>query len=324
VNRRRVVLCALALVALCISLKVEAQQDKVYVIGWISPQKLTAQGIYSMTVVRAGLRERGWVEGSNFVLFRRDAGGDPTRLDAAVAEIIQLKPDVIVTFGLAAMAARRATETIPIVIAGITDPVNLGLVPSLARPGGNVTGVSLGEFLRGKLMQIFKEMVPEMRRVAILDDVGHLKRPLRTTEIPPALGLEVTTFTIESRRHLEQVFVSISRGQFDAVYAPGGDVTYAGRHFIGEQALKLRLPSYIANASATEVDGLLFSYTANIDWHLRRIPIYVDRILRGAKPADLPIEQSDEFDLTINLKTAKALGLTIPPSMLLRANRVIE
>jgi putative ABC transport system substrate-binding protein len=258
--------------------------------------------------------------------------GRPDREPGLAAELVRLKVDIIVvTAGdVTIQAAKNATKTIPIVMVGAgADPVEAGLVESLARPGGNVTGITLlNTELGGKRLELLKEVVPKLARVAVLYDPANPVTVLETKEVlrVAARALEVTVRSWEVRAadDFERVFAALRKERPDGLYvAGGGPLLNVNRKRIADFALKSRLPSMYQSKEAVDAGGLM-SYGVNLADSYRRVAYYVDRILKGAKPADLPIEQPTKFELVINLKTAKALGLTIPPVVMMRAEKVVK
>jgi len=278
---------------------------------------------------REALRELGYVEGQNIVIEWRPAKGKLERLPELAAELVRLKVDCIVAVGLGPTGiAKRATTTIPIVMGNASgDPVQHGLVASLARPGGNVTGViSVSSDLAGKRLEILKETLPKVSRVAILwiPTSPSAAYHVRETEVAARkLGVQLQSLEVRSRDDLESAFRSAGKRSADAliVVSPGGMGRYRKR--ILDLAVKTRLPVMYTGSRWVRRGGLM-SYGTNSRELRRRAATYVDKILKGAKPADLPVEQPTKFDLVINLKTAKALGLTIPPAVLLQATKVIK
>jgi putative ABC transport system substrate-binding protein len=273
------------------------------------------------------LSELGWVEGRTVAVEYRWAEGRPERYAEIAADFVRLKVDVIVTVASAVPAVKQATSVIPIVFALAIDPVRGGLVASLARPGGNVTGISnQGYDLAGKRLELLREVRPNLRRVAILANVGFPESVLEMGEVEVAaraLGLEVAKLEIRRAEDIGPVFEA-NNGQADALYVVVDALVAANRTRIITFALAARLPA-IFNTGAYVVEaGGLMSYGPNFLDLYTRTAEYVDRILRGTKPADLPIQQPTKFDLVINLTTAKALGLTVPPALLARADEVIE
>jgi putative ABC transport system substrate-binding protein len=278
--------------------------------------------------VLQGLRDLGYVEGQNFVLVDRYAEGQQERLPELAVELVRLEVDIIVaTTSGAARAAKDATRTIPIVMAGGGDPVGLGLVASLARPGGNVTGPSMmNTEIVGKRMQLLKEVVPGLVRVAVLTNSVNPIHAIFWRETEPAareLGLELQPVEARVPEDFEVAFAAATRGQAGALSAFDDALTYNYRTRVVALAAASRLPALYGYREFPDEGGLM-SYGANLLSHYRRAADYVDKILRGAKPGDIPVEQPTKFDLIINLVTAKALGLTVPPTLLARADEVIE
>ena len=277
---------------------------------------------------RQGLRELGYVEGKNIVIVWRDAGGKPDRQRALAVELVRLKIDVLVTTGSGATrAAKEATATIPIVMAQDPDPIGNGFVASLARPGGNITGLSnLGPELSGKRLELLTEVVPRLTRVAVF---GTSTFPgnaqiLKETELAAGtLRVQLQYFDILDPKDFETAFRGASKGRAEAVLVLAGQVFTSQRTQLADLAVKNRLPA-IYYATEFVEDGGLMTYGANRADLARRAALYVDKILKGAKPADLPVEQPTKFEFIINLKAAKQIGLTIPPNVLARADRVIK
>ena len=280
---------------------------------------------------RQGLRDLGYVEGRNLVIEYRDAEGKPERLATSAAELVALNVDVIVSPGtLASLAAKRATATIPIVVPTIGDPVADGLVKSLAQPGGNVTGLSnLTNDLIGKCMQLLKEAVPGATRVAVLTHPGSATAKTdkdfatRAQAAGRSLGFVVQLIVAGRPVDLDRAFAEMSRWRATALVVMPYATLLQERARIVALAAKQRLPAVYAYRENVVAGGLM-SYGADLADQFRRSAAYVDRILKGAKPADLPVEQPTKFELIINLKTAKALGLTIPQTLLLRADEIIR
>jgi len=306
-------------------LAAEGQQTgKVWRIGVlsVSPQP-TPRG----DAFRQGMRDLGWVEGQNWVSETRWADGKPERLPALATELVRLSVDLIVTVGTpAARAAKQATQTIPIVMAASGDAVGVGLVATLARPGGNVTGLSfLGRELGAKHLELLKETVPAMSRVAVLWDTtiggAALKQTIESSA--SALGLRLQPLEARSADDYRAAFSAMSRARAEGLVVLPMGTAFTHRALIAELTAKHRLPAVYGDASYVEVGGLM-SYGPNVlDLH-RRAATYVDKILRGAKPADLPVEQPTKFEFVLNLRTTKTLGLTIPQSVLVRADEVIQ
>ena len=322
-------LCAM-LFALCMS--AEAQQPtKVPRIGYLSntdpaTDSARAEGI------RLALRELGYIEGQNIAIEYRYAEGKVDRGPEHAAELLRLKVDIIVVASGDPWirAAKNATKTIPIVMMGLgSDPVKAGFVESLARPGGNVTGLTaLNTELGGKRLELLKEAVPKLSRVAVLYDPAIPGSLHEVKELLPAdaraLKLTIQPWEIRAVDDFEKVFAALNKQRPDGLYAlTAGPVMRPNRKRIVGFALKSRLPSMYQNKEAVDAGGLM-SYGADLADSYRRVAYFVDRILKGAKPADLPVEQPTKFELVINLKTAKQIGLTIPQSMLYRADKVIK
>jgi putative ABC transport system substrate-binding protein len=272
------------------------------------------------------LRELGWIEGRTVTIAYRWAEGRTERYAEIAGELVRLKVDVIVTAGGAVVAAKQASSVIPIVFAVAADPIGSGLVASLARPGGNVTGLSVQQTdLAGKRLELLREVVPGLRRLAIMANVGNSGAVLGMREVQGtagALGLDVETLEIRRAEDIAPAFGAL-KDRADALFVVTDPLTDTNRVRINSLALAARLPTMHGFREFVEAGGLM-SYGANFPDLFRRAGDYVDKILRGAKPADIPVEQPTKFDLVINLATAKALGLTIPESFLLRADEVIE
>jgi putative ABC transport system substrate-binding protein len=293
-------------------------------------------GSYPQTVshlldaFRQGLRELGWVEGQNVLIEYRYAEGNLDRLPALAGELVRLKVDVILAaVETAAIAAKQATTTIPIVMAtGGTDPVRSGLVASLGRPGGNVTGLAAfaGPEISGKQLQLLKEVMPTAGRVAVLwnsSNPATVPHWRETERAAGALGVTLLSLDVRGPRDYEGAFSAMTTWRAAAVLALADAVTFTYRNQTVGLAAKSRLPGMYAFREFVAAGGLM-SYGASVSDMFRRAATYVDKILKGAKPADLPVERPTKFELVINMKTAKALGLTIPPSVLLQADQVIE
>jgi len=280
-------------------------------------------------VFRQALRDLGYVEGKNIVIEYRYAEGKLDRLPELAAELVRSKVDVLVAaFDSGVRAAKNATNTIPIVMAGVgTDPVEAGLVESLARPGGNITGVTLlAVETSSKRPELLKEIVPKLARLAVLYDPanrGNLLEVKQVQTVARPLGFTVRSWEVRDADGFEKVFAALSKERPDGLYVAGGPLMNANGGRIARFALKTRLPSVYDRKEAVDAGGLM-SYGANRVEPLHRAAMYVDKILKGAKPADLPVEQPTKFELVINLKTAKQIGLTIPQSMLYRADKVIK
>ncbi|HSE85961.1 MAG TPA: ABC transporter substrate-binding protein, partial [Candidatus Binatia bacterium] len=283
--------------------------------------------------IRLALRERGYIEGQNIVIEYRYAERKQDRSPDLAAELVRLNVDIIVVGGGASWirAAKNATKTIPIVMIGVgIDPVEAGLIDSLARPGGNVTGItSLSSELGGKRLELFKEAVPKLARVAVLYVPNINAATIREVkEVLPAvaraLGLTVRVWEVRAADDFERVFAALNKQRPNGLYVPGGGpLMFANEKRVADFALKSRLPSMFINKQSVEAGGLMY-YGADLTESYRRVAYFVDRILKGAKPADLPVEQPTKFELVINQKTAKQIGLTIPPEVLARASKLIK
>ena len=326
INRRTFVTGLGAMLAA--PLAAEAQQGgKVYRIAFLGTGSRSTQA-YRVDALRVGLRDLGYVEGKNIVIEYRYAAGKYDRLPDLAAELVSLKVDVIVTGGTqSTQAAMKATTTIPIVMVGTGDPLRSGLVASLARPGGNVTGVTqLGAEVAGKRLEVLKDAVPNVSRVAFLSNRANAShRPYFNDLQAAARGLRLTLQLVEVQgpNEFERAFADMMRERPDALIVTADSSHQLRQAWIVDFAAKWRPPAMYQLKEYVETGGLM-SYGASITDNYRGAATYVDKILKGAKPADLPVAQPTKFDLVINLKTAKALGLTIPPSLLLRADQVIE
>jgi putative ABC transport system substrate-binding protein len=324
---RRTFLCGLTLGMLALPVAAEAQQaGKVPRIGFLfygspgpSPE---------LDAFRQGLRELGYIEGQNITIEYRFASGRVGQLPELAAELVRLKLDVIVTPGTpGSVAAKQATSTIPIVFAGVADAVGAGLVADFARPGGNITGLtSISAELGGKRLELLKEVAPKASRVAVLFNPGDRSNVLVLKELQesaPALRLTLQPLGVRGPGEFEGAFVAMSRKRAHALFGAAGILTTGHRKTIVDLAAKSRIPAMWGERQCVEAGGLM-SYAVNFYDQVRRAATYVDKILKGAKPGDLPVEQPTKFELVINLKTAKSLGLTIPQSLLLRADEVIQ
>jgi len=323
-NRHRGLLVG-ALVLCAWPISAEAQpSSRIPRIGIISagswPNPLTAAFL-------KGLGELGWVEGQSIAIEYRWAEGRPDRYPVFAAELVRLKVDLIVAGGgeRGAQAAKLATSTIPIVAPVTADPVGAGLVASLARPGGNVTGLSMQNTeLSAKRLELLKEAFPKVTRVAVIHDPGAGMEQVRTTEAAGrSLGLKLNVLKVDRPEDFEDAFKAAKRERADALVILASSVLNTHRRRLVDLAAKHRLVAVYEHRLFSD-DGGLMSYGPDLQDMNRRAAIYVDKILRGAKPADLPIEQPTKFELVINLKTAKALGLTLPQSVLGRADEIIH
>jgi putative tryptophan/tyrosine transport system substrate-binding protein len=325
--RRREFITLLGGAAAAWPLSARAQQPgKLPTIGFLGSTTPTTESDRVAAFVQR-LRELGWIDGRNVAIEFRWAQGHTERFAEIATELLKLKVDVVVTYGTApVIAAKQATSVIPIVFAIAGDPVGNGLVASLARPGGNVTGLSAQiTDLAGKRLELLREVVPGLRRLAILADVGSPAVVLEMGEVQAAarmLGLIAATLEIRQAEDIAPAFDAL-KGRADALYVPPAPLGNTNRVRINALALGARLPTMHGSREDIEAGGMM-SYGPNFSDLFRRAADYVDKILRGAKPADLPVEQPTKFEMVINLKTAKALGLEIPPTLLARADEVIE
>ncbi|HEU4341227.1 MAG TPA: ABC transporter substrate-binding protein [Candidatus Binatia bacterium] len=321
----RLALSAL-LLALCVP--AEAQQPKnVPGIGYLAPASPSAMSA-RIKSFRQGLRELGYVEGKNIIIEYRYAEEKLDRLPALAAELLRLKVDIIVTGGpTSTHAAKEATATIPIVMTQDPDPVGNGFIASLARPGGNITGLSnLVSDLGGKLLELLKETVPKLSRVAVLGSstIPGYAQSRREVEVASgAFGVKLQYLDVLGPKDIETAFRAAAKGRADSLLVLASPVFFSQRSQIAELAVKSRLPAIYINPEYVEAGGLM-SYGASITDNYRRAATYVNKILKGAKPADLPVEQPTKFEFIVNLKAAKQIGLTIPPNVLARADRVIR
>ncbi len=309
-------------------LAADAQQSaRLRKIGFLTPTSPCVSYVY-LEVFRRGLRELGYTEGQNIAIECRSAEGKAGRLPDLAREIAHLGPDVIVAAdSSAAVAAKKATSAIPIAFANSADPVGVGLVGSIPRPGGNVTGLSLlAVELAGKRLELLKEALPKLSRVALLLYPAYAPDVLAATETQDAarkLGVRVQPREVRAPGEFAHAFSQMIREQADARLVPPSPLTNENRTRMVSLAAKNRLPAMFGLWESVDA-GDLMSYGTSLSDNFRRAATYVDKILKGAKPADLPVEEPTRFELVINLKTAKALGLTFPPSILIRADQVIQ
>ncbi len=304
----------------------QAQQPKkLPQVGFLIASSASAQQP-RLEAFKRGLRERGYTEGQNILLELRSGEGKPEQLSVAAAELVRLKLDIIVTGGPSStLAARIATNAIPIVMTADNDPVGEGLVASLARPGGNITGLStLGPELSGKRLELLKEIVPKLSRVAMFtSSVRRNASDLKEIDAAArALRLQLQNIELQSSNDVEAAFRTAIKGRAQAVLAQSSGVLLSQRAQIAELAVKNRLPAIYGREEFVEAGGLVHYAPSTSDLS-RRAATFVDKILKGTKPADLPVEQPMKFDLVINLKTAKQIGVTIPQWTLMKADRVI-
>jgi putative ABC transport system substrate-binding protein len=328
--RKTAGIIALLILGLLVTpLATDAQQTgKVHRIGFLG---ISTASNYAprIAALRQGLRDLGYIEGQNIVFEYRWAEGNSDRYHALITDLVRLKVDVIVTGSTATIrAAKEVTKTIPIVMAGGSAPLEAGLVPSLARPGGNITGVTSSNVeLGGKRLELLREVAPGVSRVAVLGLAGHASTPLSLKDVEDAgraLGLQLQAL-LARQEELDGALAAATRGQAGALLVLGGpmasDISSSTR--IADFAVKSRLPAISPYRPFADHGGLM-AYGMDLAILYRHAAVYVDKILKGANPADLPVEQPTKFELAINLKTAKAIGLTIPPSVLMRADEVIE
>jgi ABC-type uncharacterized transport system substrate-binding protein len=305
---------------------VAQQQTKVYRIGVLS--NATAPEVLPLwEAFRQGLRDRGWVEGKNVVIEYRWAEGRVERFPSLAAELVSLRPNLIVTVStLGARAAKQATSAIPIVMVYVGDPVEEGLVASLAQPGDNVTGLSFfaGPEIVGKYLELLKEAVPKVSRAAVLFHQATHPVFLREAQAAAqALAVKLQPLEVRSPNDLEDAFAAMTRGRANGLVVLPHPFTFAHARRIADLAAKKRLPAVYGFRESVEAGGLM-AYAANAPDMFRRAAVYVDKILKGAKPSELPVEQPTKFEFVINLKTAKQIGVTIPPNVRARADKVIK
>jgi putative ABC transport system substrate-binding protein len=325
--KKRITLWLLATLFLANVPLAEAQQTgKIFRIGFLDTS--TASGIAVLVeAFRQELSKLGWIEGKNITIEYRFAEQKPERLPELAADLVRLKVDLIVVAGnVSALVAKRATTTVPIVMASSGDPVAAGLIASLARPGGNVTGNSgLGPQLNTKRLEVLKDAIPKLARVGLLRPAGGSDRQLKDLR-PAALALKLKLEEIETQRDakgLDSAFQTAKQKQVGAIMTTEATSFFTERKRIVELAGKYRLPAIYYQKEFVDEGGLMF-YGADFDDLYRRAAVYVDKILKGAKPADLPVQQATKFEFIINLKAAKQIGLTLSPEFLARANRVIR
>ena len=303
------------------------QTGKVYRIGVLETMSATLNTV-NLDAFRQGLRELGYVEGRDFVIEYSSADGRPERFPGLATELVRLKVDLIMTQGTpAVLAAEKATGSIPIVMATSADPTGRGIVSSLARPGGNVTGLStIAVELDGKRLELLKEAIPPIVRIGLLTNFSSPASASRWRQMEGAaraLGLEPQLLDVRAPEDLARAFDTAIKQRADAIVVLNNTLTQTNSRRIVDLSAKHRLPSIFVSREFVDAGGLM-AYGPNFTDLYRRAATYVDKILKGAKPADLPIEQPTQFELVVNLKTAKALGLTIPPAVLARADEIIE
>jgi putative tryptophan/tyrosine transport system substrate-binding protein len=330
--KRKIFSFALCVSLLVLELSAEAQQPKKvprvgFLLQRVSPTPTTPDSFAD--AFRQGLRDLGYIEGKNILVEYRYADGKRDRTPSQVAELVQLKVDVLVVRSLSAIRiAKQATKTIPIVMVTTQDPVATGLIDSLARPGGNITGLTgLIRELSGKRLELLKEAVPGISRVGVLRDPGSAAAAIDSKEYETAArALKIQLQSLDVRApnpDYEGAFQAAVKGRASAIITVTGPMTASYPKRIADLAIKYRLPSMHEGRQLVEAGGLM-SYSSSDTESFRRAATYVDKILKGAKPADLPVEQPTKFELIINLKTAKQIGVTIPQSVLYRADRVIK
>jgi ABC-type uncharacterized transport system substrate-binding protein len=316
----------LAVVLLAVAVIAEAQQPKkVQKIGFLV---VPSRSFFAdrIELFRQGLHNLGYVEGKNILIEYRYAEANYDRLPELAKELVAVKVDVIVTTNTqSVLAAKNATRTIPIVFAAVQDPVASGIVNSLARPGGNATGLSiLGPDLGGKRLELLKEVVPKITQVAFLSGLTAAPVTVKETQAAAqALGLQFQSLEVGDSKDFDRAFEAITKNRAQALLTNPGPIINSHQARIIEFAMKNRLPAMYAGPEFVDAGGLM-SYAPSYTDLFRRAAVYVDKILKGAKPADLPVEQPTKFELIINLKTAKQIGLTIPPNVLVRADKVIK
>lgn len=326
--KRKLVIWSFTIIFLAtVSLARAQQPQKVPRIGYVSLVG-TATSDRSFAALRQGLRELGYSEGKNILFEHRSARGKRGVIPGLVAELVQLRVDILFCPNLPAIdAAKQATKTIPIVIVSNVDPVELGIVESFARPGGNITGLTLQSLeLSGKRLELLKEIFPKLKRVGLVWNLGDQSMNLISKQIQavaPPLGVTLQPFGVRDPSDFNGVFAKISQNPPDALFSIADRLITSQRKQILEFGVKSRIPTMFDFEPAVEA-GALMAYGPSRAEVSRRAATYVDKILKGAKPADLPVEQPTKFEFVINLKTAKAIGLTIAPSMLARADRVIR
>ena len=328
---KRLKFLALVIASVGLTASIDAQQPKkVPRIGYLSSGDAASEST-RFKGIRLALRERGYIEGQNIAIEYRDTEGEPERQPELAAELVRLKVDIIIVGGgiPTVRAAMNATRSISIVMVGQgADPVVAGLIDSLARPGGNVTGLTLlNRELGGKRLEVLKEAVPKVARIAVVYDPANPGNIRELKQFLPAaaraLRLTIEPWEMRGVDDFKRVFVAIEKQRPDGLYVPVGNLTNVIQKRIVDFASKSRLPSMFSTREGVDVGGLIYYGADEVDSY-RRVAYYVDRILKGAKPADLPVEQPMKFELVINLKTAKQIGVTIPPNVLVRADRVIK
>jgi len=326
-NRKWVAIVTIAVTfAMCGAVAQAQQAAKIPRLGYLhGGSKLD----FTDEAVVQGLRGLGYIDGKNIVLEYRYANGKLDRFPDLAADLVRVKTDVIVAVSESgARAAKDATKTIPIVMVGVgTDPAEAGLIESLARPGGNITGLtSIAVEIAGRRLELFKEAVPKAVRLAVLYDPANRGTVAEAKEVQaagPPLGLNVQSLGVRDADGFETLFAALSKDRPDGIYVPGGPLMNTNHKRIADSALKNRIPTVFVRRDAVDGGGLM-SYGVDYGDHYRRVAYFVDKILKGTKPTDLPVERPTKFEFVINLKTAKQIGLTIPQSVLYRADKVIK
>jgi len=325
---RKITVLSLCVVLLAATVPTQAQQStKIPRIGFLNATSLSAMAA-RIEAFRQGLRELGYVEGKNIVIESRYAEERLDRLPALAAELVRLKVDIIVTAGgQATRAAKQATPTIPVVMTNDSDPVGSGFVASLAHPAGNITGVStLAPELSGKRLELLGEVVPKLSRVAIVGtstQPGHAQAIKELELAAKAFKVQIQYLDVSDPKDIENAFRAAAKGRADGVLTLNSPILSSQRTQLADLAVKNRIPAIYNDIQFVEAGGLIFYGVSFLDLD-RRAATYVDKILKGAKPAELPVEQPTKFEFVVNLKTAKQIGLTIPPNVLARADRVIR
>jgi putative tryptophan/tyrosine transport system substrate-binding protein len=325
---RRTFLAGTGAVLLAPPLAAEAQPAGTRRIGLLESSSPSPARVRLWETLRQRLRELGYLEGQNIAFESRFADGKADRLPGLAAELVALKVDVIVTSGTpASLAAKQATRTIPIVMAQLADPVGAGLVASLGRPGGNVTGLTTQDAdLSGKRLEMLLQVVPKVSRFAVLIDEtspGSMLIARGTQVAAQSLGVQLQSLGVRGPEELDRAFSAMKEARAGALIVESSSLLFTSRTRLADLALKNRLPTMFAQKEYAEAGGLM-AYSADFSDLFRRTATFVDKILKGTNPADLPVEQPTKFDFVINLKTAKALGLTIPDSLLRRADEIIQ
>jgi putative tryptophan/tyrosine transport system substrate-binding protein len=324
---RKTIIIVCLVVALVPFRRAEAQQQaKVFTIGWLGIG--SASSVVRYEEFRHALRELGYIEGKNTNYEYRSADNRLDRLPSLADELVRLKVDLIITRGTPeSVALKNATKTIPIVFYDVTDPIGAGLVDSLARPGGNITGFSgIEAVLAGKRLELLKEIIPQLSRVAVLWNPADLSsaQQWKASQMPAQeLGLKLHSMEVSSADNYEGAFRAAAKARSDALAVIAGSLEDSNRKHIADLAAKTRMPAIYPRPVFVESGGLM-SYGRDRDEATKRVPSMIDKILKGTKPADIPVEQPRKFELVINLKTAKALGLTIPPVVMMRAEKVLK